>query len=195
MAKKAKTTTKTITKKPARGKTTEKKEAAIVSKPTRKAFPLVSRNDLMRVLEQCSIYQNRASTATGDMGDLIREYSDRKNLHTGAFALIKRLYLMGQKDRGKLWLLLAHFDDMRNKCGLDRLAEEQGQLLPPIAEDERGLTDQEAQPEAEPAEAEVEAGNENELAGQQDWVDEGQQPQPLQYPRAVDEQAGQEHAA
>jgi hypothetical protein len=114
-------------------------------KPVKKAFPMVSRKDLGTLLQQCLIYQNKASTATGSMGELVRSYADKKNLHTGAFSLIKRLHRMGNKDRGKLWLLLAHFDDMREKCGLDRLAQEQGQLLPAIDES------QPDQPEQEPS--------------------------------------------
>jgi hypothetical protein len=104
-------------------------------KAVKKAFPLVSRKDLNALLEQCLIYQNRASTATGSMGELVREAAEKKHLHTGAFAIIKRLHRLGNKDRGKLWLLLAHFDDMRAKSGLDRLAQEQGQLLPAIADE------------------------------------------------------------
>jgi hypothetical protein len=103
--------------------------------PTRKAFPMVGRNDLNRLLEQCLIYQNRASTATGAMGELVREAVDRKHLHAPAFGLIKRLHNLGNKDPGKLWLMLAHFDDMRTKSGLDRLAQKQGQLLPAIADE------------------------------------------------------------
>src|SRR5262245_16441633 len=124
MAKKAKAP-------PARG---SKKDKAV-----KKAFPLIARKDLNSLLEQCLIYQNRASTATGSMGELVREYADKKHLHTGAFSIIKRLHRLGNKDRGKLWLLLAHFDDMREKSGLDRLAQEQGQLLPAIAEGETSV--------------------------------------------------------
>jgi hypothetical protein len=104
-------------------------------KAVKKAFPLIARKDLNSLLEQCLIYQNRASTATGSMGELVREYADKKHLHPGAFGYIKRLHRMGNKDRGKLWLFLAHFDDMREKSGLDRLAQEQGQLLPAISEE------------------------------------------------------------
>jgi hypothetical protein len=115
-------------------------------KPVKKAFPMVSRKDLGTLLQQCLIYQNKASTATGSMGELVRSYADKKNLHTGAFSIIKRLHRLGNKDRGKLWLLLAHFDDMREKCGLDRLAQEQGQLLPAIDETE---SEQQQEPSAE----------------------------------------------
>jgi len=104
-------------------------------KSVKKAFPMVAKSDLKRLLDQCLAYQNRASTATGSMGELVREYVDGKYLHAGAFALIKRLHRLGNKDAGKLWILLAHFDDMREKSGLDRLAKAQGQLLPAIAED------------------------------------------------------------
>jgi hypothetical protein len=107
-------------------------------KAVKKAFPLIARNDLNRLLEQCLIYQNKVSTASGSMGELIRDYADKKHLHTGAFGLIKRLHRLGNKDRGKLWILLAHFDDMRAKSGLDRLAQEQGQLLPAISEEDDG---------------------------------------------------------
>jgi hypothetical protein len=139
-------------------------------KPTKKAFPMVAKQDLNKLLEQCLIYQNRASTATGNMGELVREYADKKHLHTGAFAIIKRLHRLGNKDRGKLWLLLAHFDDMREKSGLDKLAQEQGQLLPAIEEDEVIST--------------VVEGIEESVGNVVDY------PQP----REVDEQAG-EHAA
>src|SRR5436190_88582 len=121
---------------------TKRPKASKAEKPSKKAekkaFPLIARNDLNRLLEQCLVYQNRASTATGSMGELVRDYADKKHLHTGAFGIIKRLHNLGNKDRGKLWILLAHFDDMRAKSGLDRLAQEQGQLLPAISEEGEG---------------------------------------------------------
>lgn len=105
----------------------------------KKAFPLISRRDLNALLEQCLIFQSRVSTAAGNMGELVRDYAQKKHLHRGAFSSIKGLVRMGHRDPGKLWLHLAHFDDMRAKCGLDKLAQEQGQLLPAIAEDTTGL--------------------------------------------------------
>jgi hypothetical protein len=129
------------------------------AKPAKKAFPLVARKDLNTLLEQCLIYQNRASTATGSMGELVREYADKKHLHTGAFAIIKRLHRLGNKDRGKLWILLAHFDDMREKSGLDRLAQEQGQLLPAIADEEAPTEDTNVVDYPQPRDVEERAGD------------------------------------
>ena len=98
---------------------------------------LISSRDLTTLMKQCSSYQDKAATATGHMGELVREYAEHKNLHRGAFSIIKRLYRMGKTDSGKLWLLLAHFDDYRAKLGLDRIAKEQGQLLPAGTEEEK----------------------------------------------------------
>lgn len=126
-------------------------------KAVKKAFPLIARNDLNRLLEQCLMYQNRVSTAAGSMGELVRDYADKKHLHSGAFALIKRLHRLGNKDRGKLWLLLAHFDDMRMKSGLDRLAQEQGQLLPAVSEEGQASDGENVVP-YEPREVEEQAG-------------------------------------
>lgn len=96
---------------------------------------LVSQRDLRALMDQCINYENKAATATGHMGELVREYSEKKNLHRGAFAMAKKLCRMGQKDSGKLWLILAHFDDYRQKLGIDRMAKEQGQLLTAGTED------------------------------------------------------------
>lgn len=126
------------TKRPRTSKADKPAKKADKTKAEKKAFPLVSRADLNRLLEQCLVYQNRASTATGSMGELVRTYADRKHVHAPAFALIKRLHQLGNRDRGKLWLLLAHFDDMRQKSSLDRLAQEQGQLLPALSEEDEG---------------------------------------------------------
>lgn len=103
---------------------------------------MVSRRDLMIALEQCGIQQNRISVAAGNMGELIREYAQKKHLHRGAFADMKKLHRMGHKNPGKLWEYLAHWDDMREKSGLDKLAESQGQLLPAIDEDTTGLVEE-----------------------------------------------------
>jgi hypothetical protein len=97
---------------------------------------LISQRDLRSLITQCSSYQDKASTAAGHMGELVREYAEHKNLHRGAFSMIKRLFRMGKADSGKLWLLLAHFDDYREKLALDRMAKEQGQLLPAGTEEE-----------------------------------------------------------
>jgi hypothetical protein len=105
-------------------------------KPVRKkAFPMVGKNDLNKLLEEVAIFQNRASTATGSMGELVKSYVQKKHLHAGAFRFINRLYKIGERDPQALWLFLAHFDDMRTKSGLDRIAKAQGQLLPAIDED------------------------------------------------------------
>jgi hypothetical protein len=97
---------------------------------------MTSANVLKSLVAQCSNLQDRASEAAGSMGELIREASEKKGLHRGAFAITKRLYFMGKKNPGKLWLLLAHLDDQREKLGLDKLAEEQGQLVSAGTEDE-----------------------------------------------------------
>ncbi len=113
-------------------KTAPPKDKAAAKK---KAFPLIARNDLSRLLEQASIYQNRASTANGSLGELVRDYVKKKHLHAGAFRIINRWKRLGQRDPAALWLELAHIDDMREKANLDRLAKEQGQLLPAIADE------------------------------------------------------------
>jgi hypothetical protein len=117
---------------------TKAKRAAKASadKPVKKAFPLIGRNDLSRLLEQVAIFQNRASTANGSMGELVRDYVKKKHLHAGAFRIINRWKRLGNRDPAALWLELAHIDDMREKAGLDRLAKQQGDLLPAIADDE-----------------------------------------------------------
>lgn len=137
-------------------------KAAKPGKPVKKAFPLIGKNDLNRLLEQVAIFQNRAGTANSSAGELIGEYVKGKHLHAGAFRSINRLKKLGVRDPQALWLELAHFDDMREKAGLDRLAKEQGQLLPAIAD------------EAEDYETKADSDSENVLS----------------YPREVEEQAG-----
>ena len=135
--------------------------AVKADKPVKKAFPMVGQRALMALLERCLILQDRASTATGNMGELVREAVEGQHLHGPAFGIIKRLHRLGSKDPGKLWLLLAHFDDMRAKSGLDRLAKEQGQLLPAIADEGQDLTEQQNENVVpwEPREVEERAGD------------------------------------
>lgn len=110
-------------------------------KETKKAFPLVARNDLNRLLEQVAIYQNRAGTANSSAGELISNYVKSKHLHAGAFRTINRWKKLGARDPQALWLELAHIDDMREKAGIDRIAKAQGQLLPAIADEEEQETE------------------------------------------------------
>jgi hypothetical protein len=139
------------------------------------SFPLIGRNDLNRLLEEAAIYHNRASSATGALGELIKDYVQKKHLHAGAFRIVNRWKKMGDDDPQKLWLELANVDDMREKAGLDRIAKAQGQLLPAIADEaktDEAKTDEEKKPD-EPAE-------------------ENQPPEArvTTYPREVQEQAG-----
>lgn len=115
---------------------------------------LISGGALRTLNKQMTKFQNDASTATGSMGDLTRDYADKKNLHKGAYATIKMLNRMGQKDPGKLWLWLAHFDHMRKQEAfgqkfdetLDVLAKSQGQLVGAGAEDDEAETEQPGAP-------------------------------------------------
>lgn len=100
---------------------------------------LISAAALTTLIKQVMIYQGKVDTASGDLGDLVRDYKSGKGLHTGAFGDIKKLYRMGKKDPGKLWLHLAHFDDMRKKLKLDDMAAAQGQMVGSgVDEDEEG---------------------------------------------------------
>lgn len=131
----------------------------------RKAFVMISRKDLTSLLDQTNLFQKRASSANGSLGDLIKDYAQRKHLHRGAFRMFNRLWRMGQDDPAKLWVELAHFDDMRVKMGLDKIAERQGQLLPAIADEGETQTE--------------EVGEVEETTGAF-----------ANYPRAVEERAG-----
>jgi hypothetical protein len=142
----------------------------------KKAFPLIGRNDLNRLLEEAAIYHNRASSATGALGELIKDYVQKKHLHAGAFRIVNRWKKMGDDDPQKLWLELAHVDDMREKSGLDRIAKAQGQLLPAIAD--------EPQKRAEPEPTEPEIDDEPEAAS------EPKEDRVMNYPREVEERAG-----
>lgn len=97
--------------------------------PEQRAIAMITEGNLTTLMRQVLKHQNDVSTASGNLGDLVRDYADKKNLHKGAFADIKKLYRMGKKDPGKLWLHLAHLDDMRKKLKLDELAGDQGQLV------------------------------------------------------------------
>jgi hypothetical protein len=96
---------------------------------------LVSQRHLRALMDQCIHHEGKAASAMGTARELVGEYVKNKNLHTGAFSLAKRLVRLGKRDPGKLWLMLAHFDDYRGKLGIDRMAKEQGQLLPAGTED------------------------------------------------------------
>ena len=87
---------------------------------------LVSGRDLKALAEQCDGYRKRADAAQGNMRELIRQYVEKKNLHKQAFSTVMRLRRM---ESGDLWLWKAHFDDYWNKLGLERPANQQGQLV------------------------------------------------------------------
>lgn len=97
---------------------------------------LTSQADLERLMTQVENLQGKVSTASGSIGEIIREYADKKNLHRPAFAAVRKLYRMGKTDPGKLWLMLAYFDDYREKLGIDNMAQEQSQMLPSGVDDE-----------------------------------------------------------
>lgn len=113
----------------------KKQARSRAERPVKKAFPLVGRNDLNRLLEQVAIFQNRAGTANSSAAELVSTYVKSKHLHAGAFRVVNRWKKLGDRDPEALWLELAHVDDMRAKCGLDRIAQSQGQLLPAISDD------------------------------------------------------------
>lgn len=120
-------------------KSSAKKSArkdGVVSDTGGTPVPMIAKGALETLMKQVMIFTNRVSTSSGDLGDLIRTYAEKKSLHKGAFSDIKKLYRMGKKDPGKLWLHLAHFDDMREKLKLDDLAEQQGQLVEPGTEED-----------------------------------------------------------
>jgi hypothetical protein len=94
-------------------------------KARKEAVNTISQRDLRALVQQCSSYEDRAATANGHSGELIREAVQTKNLHRGAFAVIKRLHRMGRIDSEKLRTMLEHLDDYRMKLGLDQMARAQ----------------------------------------------------------------------
>ena len=101
---------------------------------------LVSKRDLLSICQTCDTHQNRIDTASGHIGELIKQYSEKRGLHRGAFRIIQRWRRMARLDSGKLWLELAHLDDYRQKLSIDKTAQSQGQLLESGAENVVALT-------------------------------------------------------
>lgn len=99
------------------------------------AVALPTKKDLSSLMQQTAAYNNRAATAAGHAGELIREYAENKHVHKGAFRIIQRWERM-KADPGKLWMELAHLDDYRRKLGVDKWAETQGQLVGAFEEKE-----------------------------------------------------------
>ena len=87
---------------------------------------LVSARDLKALAEQCDGYKRKADVAQGHMRELIGEYAEKKNLHKQAFSTIQKCRRM---EPGELWLFKAHFDDYWAKLGLEKIANQQGQLV------------------------------------------------------------------
>lgn len=145
-----------------KAKTTRRDPAARSTKAGKasgKAFPLIGRNDLNKLLEQAGIFQSRANAANGSLGEIIRDYVKKKHLHAGAFRTINRWKRLGMRDPQALWLELAHIDDMREKANLDKLAKAQGQLLPAISDDEDDEENQADNVVTIPREVEERAGD------------------------------------
>ena len=89
-------------------------------------------------MEACIAQETKAATSMGNARELVGEAVRNKNLHPQAFSISKRLIRLGNRDPGALWLLLAYFDDYRQKLGIDKLAKEQTQMLPSGVDEEEG---------------------------------------------------------
>lgn len=92
-------------KKPAASKT-----AAQVKHPAKQ----ISENDLMRLLGRCNSLGTQAAEITGEMGNLVKQAVDGKNLDRTAFTIVRRLYKMStQKLHSTLPALLLYIDMAR----------------------------------------------------------------------------------
>lgn len=95
----------------------------------KKPVRMVSEQDVNSLVNKCIARKEEVSTASGEIGRIVSDAVEKKGLHRGAFGAITKLVRMGRKDPAKLWLWLAHFDDMREKVKLDALAGSQEEMF------------------------------------------------------------------
>lgn len=114
MAKKAKPKTKS--KRKPKPRPQKKRGASVLAGNMPNAKDLAY---LARLSDEC---KGRASTASGEIGQAIRDFSERKSLNSVAFRKINALRQIGVKDPLKLRIVLDHFDVYRDLLKLDDLA-------------------------------------------------------------------------
>jgi hypothetical protein len=133
---------KRAAKKPAKAKPAKKGDSkkAGGGKPAKRAstkssgdttIKLVPAGPLNKLADDVLRYKAEGSGVASDIKRAIEVVAKQHGIHKGAFNFAVGLKKKGLDDPGKLWLFLAHFDDMRTKMKLDDLATKQGQLLPP----------------------------------------------------------------
>jgi hypothetical protein len=86
----------------------------------------------------------KAAGITGGMGQEIAEAVDKHNVHAAAFKMCTRLMRM---DAIKLMSFLTHFDDYREKLGIDKL------VAPDLPGMDGDKTEEEPKPETSLADA------------------------------------------
>lgn len=84
----------------------------------------ITKKDLESLLRYVTAQQSDVSTAAGNIGDRIQNDAEKKNLHRGAFAVIRKLHKWAKDNPAKVAEWLFHFDLMREHLELDKAAGE-----------------------------------------------------------------------
>lgn len=107
----------------------ERAQAANLSKP-KSINSLLSAQEVNRLVDGALRHQAEVASANSDHGKVVAE-AVKKGMNRTAFTLIKMLVKLGRnpKKQGELYVVLAHFDDMRKKVELDELAGVQGDMV------------------------------------------------------------------
>jgi hypothetical protein len=81
-------------------------------------------------------YKQRAATANGHLGELMREYAQQKSLNRRAFSIVLGLVRLAQRDPREAWVVKAYMDDYLGKSGFHQMIRQQGELLPAFEDEE-----------------------------------------------------------
>jgi hypothetical protein len=99
-------------KKPAATKKAAAAPSARTAAPTVKhPAKQISQNDLVRLLNRCNSLGTQASEIAGEMGNMVKQAVDGKNLDRKAFSIVRGLHKMStQRLRSTLPALLLYID-------------------------------------------------------------------------------------
>lgn len=100
------------------------------------SIQIIGVKDLQYVCRKADQCQAQAASASGEIGGIIQEFQEKKNLHPGGFRLVQRWRKMGANDPVKLRVLLDNLDAYRDMLKIDDM-KASDMFLDKQAEDEK----------------------------------------------------------
>ncbi|MFO1150973.1 MAG: hypothetical protein U1E62_21570 [Alsobacter sp.] len=80
----------------------------------------ISGEVLVALLREAQSAASRVAEINGNLGDRVKHHKDHSNLHTGAFAIIKKMARMEELKRDAFWAALSLYKDIADEKLWDR---------------------------------------------------------------------------